>query len=551
MQKGCELLIQSLESKGVEYIFGIPGAKVDSVFNALVDSPIHLVLCRHEQNAAFMAAAYGRLTGKPGVVLVTSGPGVSNLATGLLTATTEGDPIVAIGANVPRNMLLTQSHQCAHNTELMQGATKSSVEMTTADVIPAAIANAFRTALEPRRGAAFISIPQDVLLENTLATPLKCSRGPIQRGAAPHEVINQAAEAIKGAKSPLLLVGMESSQPDVAQAIRSLLKEYPLPTIGTYQGAGALGEEAASLFFGRVGLFRNQKGDQLIEESDLIITIGYDAVEYDPEIWNPSPHKKTIIHIDSLPSNLHAAYSPSLELIGDLPLTLNGLTSQLHNHKRHVLKKKENEKQELEQEIEKGKAYSGTPIHPLRFIYELYQHVDEKTTICCDIGSLYIWMARHFFCFHPHQLLFSNGQQTLGVALPWAMASRYVFPKDHQIFSMSGDGGFLFSAMELETAVREKIHFIHFIWQDGSYNMVAEQEEMKYHRTSGISLGELSIPDFARGFGALGLELQDPKDFSSILRDAQAFPGPVLINVPIDYRDNPALFQTIDPHHGH
>ena len=162
---GAQLLVKCLEAQGVEYIFGIPGAKIDSVFNALLDSSIQLIVCRHEQNAVFMAESYGRLSGKPGVVLVTSGPGISNMTTGLMTATTEGDPIVAIGGNVARAMILRGSHQSAKNAQIMEAVTKSSVEVEVANSIPEVVENAFRTALAPRAGASFISLPQDVLLE--------------------------------------------------------------------------------------------------------------------------------------------------------------------------------------------------------------------------------------------------------------------------------------------------------------------------------------------------------------------------------------------------
>jgi len=186
----------------------------------------------------------------------------------------------------------------------------------------------------------------------------------------------------------------------------------------------------------------------------------------------------------------------------------------------------------------------------LRFMYELRRAIDDNVTICCDIGSVYMWMARYFFSYRPHQLLFSNGQQTLGVALPWAMAANYARPGE-KVISISGDGGFLFSAMELETAVREGLHFVHFIWRDGTYNMVLEQELMKYKRKSGVDLGRVNIPDFARAFGAIGLELKDPNQFQDMFKEAMAAKKPVLIDVPIDYTNNSELFKAIDPNSGH
>lgn len=546
---GGQLLVKCLEAQGVEFIFGIPGAKIDMVFNALLDSKIKLIVCRHEQNAAFIAAAYGRLTGKPGVVLVTSGPGVANLATGLLTATTEGDPVVALGGNVPLAMSLKGSHQGTNNVKLMEAVTKTSVEAHLADNIPEIVENAFRVATAPTSGACFISLPQDVLNTLTTAKPIPTMMDSLYGGAAEARIA-QAAKLIIAAKLPLLLLGMEASRPGNAVAIHALLKTTPMAVVGTYQAAGVISKEHVDCFIGRVGLFKNQPGDQVLDAADVVVTIGYNPVEYDTETWNAA-NKKTIIHLDYKACNVHSTYHPVCELLGDIATTIKTLSKQLTPRVAINTNKKINQtRQVLLDKIDSGKDRVGSPIHPLRFIYELRKAIDDNTTICCDIGTVYMWMARYFFSYRPHQLLFSNGQQTLGVALPWAIACNYARPQG-KIVSISGDGGFLFSAMELETAVREKLHFVHFIWRDGSYNMVLEQELMKYKRKSGVDFGQVNIPEFARAFGAMGFELNDPNQFQEIYREAMAVKKPVLIDVPIDYSNNEELFKAVDPNQGH
>lgn len=546
---GAQLLVKCLEAQGVEYIFGIPGAKIDSVFNALLDSSIKLIVCRHEQNAVFIAAAYGRITGKPGVALVTSGPGVANMVTGLLTATTEGDPVVAIGGNVSRVMSFRQSHQGTNNVKLMEAVTKSSVEAEVADIIPEVVENAFRLAVAPTGGACFISLPQDVLCEETQSQPIP-TIAPVSYGLAPNTCIEHAAALINNAKQPLIFLGMEASRPENAKAIRELLKRKPFAVISTYQAAGVIPKELVGYFIGRVGLFNNQPGDQILDLADVVLTIGYSSVEYDSEVWNAT-NKKKVIHLNYTPCSVHTTYHPVCEIIGDIAINIKALEPHLKKHQEIHTNKKINEaRQTLLDKIASGKSYNKSPIHPLRFMYELRQAVDDDVTICCDIGTIYMWMARYFFSYRPHQLLFSNGQQTLGVALPWAIACNYARPK-HKIISLSGDGGFLFSAMELETAVREGLHFVHFVWRDGSYNMVLEQEVMKYKRKSGVDLGSIDIPDFARAFGAIGMELNDPSQFQTIFAAAMSADKPVLINVPIDYSDNPELFKTVDPQAGH
>ena len=367
---------------------------------------------------------------------------------------------------------------------------------------------------------------------------------------APEAKLKQAAELMNQAKQPVILLGMEASRPENTQAIRALLKHSPIAVVSTYQAAGAIAHAELDCFVGRVGLFKNQPGDHILDKADVVLTIGFSSVEYDTDIWNKNNHIN-LIHLDYMASELDRTYHPVCELLGDIATNLSLLQPRLTPSKLiHPNKKIMHAQQALQQTIASGQQHTGTPIHPLRFIYELQQVVDNDTTICCDIGSIYMWMARYFLSYRPHQLLFSNGQQTLGVALPWAMACHYARP-EQPIISMSGDGGFLFSAMELETAVREKIKFVHFIWRDGTYNMVLEQELMKYQRESGVALGRVNIPDFAKAFGAVGFELQDPSDFKAMYQEAIALNQPVLIDVPIDYSDNPELFKVIDPASGH
>ena len=544
----AKLLVQCLEKQNVKYIFGIPGAKVDSIFNALLDSPIELILCRHEQNAAFMAGVYGRLTGEPGVVLVTSGPGVGNLTTGLMTATTEGCPIVAIGGNVPRNMIYKQSHQSARNMQLMEAVTKSSKEIVSSDNIPEAVANAFKIAKLPMSGACFLSFPQDVLLEKVDIAPIAMVENDVPYGAAPDMYLVQVLELISNAKDPIILLGQEASRAKNTAIIRELIKKTNLPVVGTYQAAGAVSKELLHCFFGRVGLFQNQPGDKLIDLSDLIITIGFNPAEYDPEIWNKKQNKN-IIHIDYNIPDIHNTYQPIISLVGSVKRTLTKLT-ELISYKADLSKYTKIKNQYNDFINTKPKTISKDKVHPLNFVNTLSKFVDEDTIVACDIGSIYMWMARHFLSYVPHQLLFSNGQQTLGVGMPWAMGARFVYPDDKRIISMSGDGGFLFSAMELETAVRHHLDFTHFVWVDGSYDMVKEQEVMKYGKESYVEFNKIDIVKFAESFGAAGYKVTNPNELEEIMSQAMNTKGPVLVEVPIDYSDNMPLFTNVDPSKG-
>lgn len=541
-QTGAQLFAQCLVNQGVERIFGIPGAKIDALFDALIDTPIEVIVCRHEQNAAFMAACYGRLTGKPGVVLVTSGPGVTNLVTGLLTANTEGDPVVAIGGNVPRAMKYKASHQQADNVALLEKATKYSAEVPVVDAIPEIVSNAFREACMPRAGAAFISIPQDILLEKTQANPLQKQAAP-ERGCASVESLKQLADHLNQAKRPVLLLGEVSSSFKNTAAVRRLLKHHSLPVVSTYQAAGVISRDLVENFVGRVGLFSNQPGDELLKDADCILTVGFNPAEYDPEIWHVDA-SIPVFHLDSRASNVRCAYSPQLECIGSIEKSLDQLMAFLPplNTAKNA-KNVSRLQKDILSHYEKGKEYTGLPIHPLRFIYELRTALDDEAIVISDVGSHYMWLARYFWSYEPRHLLFSNGQQTLGVALPWAIGASFADPQK-QIISVSGDGGFLFSAMELETAVRVQANFIHFVWVDGHYDMVREQQKMKYKRDTAVAFGHVDLVAYAEAFGATGLRLEDPTEIAELIESHRSV-GPVLVEVAIDYSDNETLFAAV------
>ena len=542
-RNGAHLLVRNLEAQGVEYIFGIPGAKVDPVFDALLDSKIKTVVCRHEQNAAFIAGGLGRLTGKAGVVLVTSGPGCSNLVTGLATANTEGDPIVALGGAVPVGERLKQTHQSMDTVALFRPVTKYSAEIDSVDAISEAVAASFRTAEAGRPGAAFLSLPKDVMkaaASGDVLTPAHC---PVQ-GAADPDAIAASARLIDAAERPVVLLGMLASQPAAAAAVRAVLGRTKLAVASTYQAAGVVPREHLDCFSGRVGLFHNQPADRLLDAADLVLTIGFDPVEYDPALWNRGKVRK-LIHLDCVPADLDRDYRPDIELMGDIAATLAALGTLLKSRPRVAQTAFLDEigRDRAQLAVESAKRI-GTPVHPLRLVHALQGFLDEDTTLCSDMGSFHIWMARHLIVHRPRQILIGNGQQTLGVALPWAIAACLADPA-RKVLSVSGDGGFLFSAVELETAVRLKCNFVHLVWIDGSYDMVRFQEVAAHGRESGVRFGPVDVVKFAESMGAKGLQISSADEIEPMLKKAMAMDGPVIVGVPVDYRDNAGLMTAL------
>ncbi|MFK8251949.1 acetolactate synthase AlsS [Ancylobacter terrae] len=544
-QIGADLVVRSLEQHGVSHVFGIPGAKIDAVFNSLSLSKIETVVCRHEQNAAFIAGGIGRMTGKAGVCIATSGPGVSNLVTGLATANSEGDPVLALGGAVAVGEADKHLHQTMDAVSILKPVTKYAVSVGSTEQVAEVMGNAFRAAESGRSGAAYVNLPLDVMAaqapQATVNLPKFAGQGPADPAG-----IKEAAALISKAANPVVLLGMLASRPAAAAALQPFLARGNLPVVGTFQSAGAVGALMFDNFGGRVGQLNNQPGDRLLDAADLVITVGYDPVEYWPPEWNLGK-SRTIIHIDVVPCTIDANYQPYVELVGDIAQTLNALTPQVKREGRSALSASmletiSNERKLLADAVARK---SGTPIHPLRLVHALQQFLSDDVTLCLDMGSFHLWIARHLYSFRPRQVLISNGQQTLGVALPWGIAASLVRPTE-KVLSISGDGGFLFSAMELETAVRLGTNLVHMVWIDGTYNMVKVQEELKYGgRNSGIDFGPIDYVKYAEAFGAKGMMIDAPDDILPVLKKAFDTPGPVIIGVHVDYSDNAKLFEHV------
>ncbi|AMO83436.1 acetolactate synthase AlsS [Obesumbacterium proteus] len=543
-QCGADLIVAQLEAQGVKHVFGIPGAKIDRVFNSLVDSSIETIAVRHEANAAFMAGAVGRLTGKAGVALVTSGPGCSNLITGVATATSEGDPLVALGGAVKRADHLKQVHQTMDTVTMFRPVTKYSAEVTSASALSEVLANGFRAAEFGRPGASFISLPMDILNEPVNSRVLTTQHPTL--GAAPFESIVQVARRLEKAKNPVIFLGLMASQPRNADAIRRLLHKSGLPVTSTYQAAGVIDQAHFHRFAGRVGLFNNQAGDRLLRNADLVITIGYSPIEYEPAQWNNDG--ADLVHIDIMPAETDSDYQPDIELVGDIAETLDLLSEHIHaalDLSSDAVAILEECRQQRDLLAQKGRSLTQFAIHPLRLVRAMQDIVNSDVTLCVDMGSFHIWIARYLYSFRARQVLISNGQQTMGVALPWAIGTALVDPS-RKVVSVSGDGGFMQSSMELETAVRLGVNLLHIIWVDEEYNMVAIQEDKKYHRTSGVKFGPIDFKAYAEAFGAKGFAVTSSETLESTLRAAMDVQGPAVVAVPVDYSDNALLMSQLN-----
>ncbi|KAF3761064.1 acetolactate synthase [Cryphonectria parasitica EP155] len=549
-----DIVIDSLRAAGVKYVFGVPGAKIDSVFNALVDHPeIKLIVCRHEQNAAFIAGAIGKITGRPGVCIATSGPGTSNLVTGLVTANDEGAPVVAIVGSVQRSQAAKRTHQSLQAVALLRPVTKKVTAAVVEDQVSEIMLDAFRVAAAIPQGATVVSLPIDIMTaghkSSMPAAPAHAFIPPAY-GPSSEAALAEAAKLISQAKFPVLFLGMRGADQNVVDAVHGFLRKYPIPVVETFQAAGAISQELVHLFYGRIGLFRNQPGDQMIRHSDLVITVGYDQAEYDANQWNIEGHSLPIIHMDTNQAAMSVSYSPKLELIGSMADNLAALTDRVTTVTRPQDTQVGQSIYKTFHEWETGAKAQGTvnpkgPVHPLHFIRLLQGMITTSTTVTSDVGSLYIWLSRFFYSYAPKTFLVSNAQQTLGVALPWAIGASLVHGPEQKVVSVSGDGGFLFSGQELVTAVQQGCNITHFIWNDGKYNMVEFQEVDKYGRSAGVDLGGVDFVKYAEAFGAKGLRATSSEEIESVMKEALAYKGVCVVDIVIDYSDNHELMANV------
>jgi len=550
-----QIVVDSLLNARVKYVFGVPGAKIDSVFNALIDHPeIKLVVCRHEQNAAFIAAAIGKITGRPGVCIATSGPGTSNLVTGLVTATDEGAPLVAIVGSVKRVQALKKTHQSLRGVELLGPVTKKVAAAVVEDQVAEIMLDAFRVAAAYPQGATAVSLPIDIMTtghsKSTIPAFPPNAFLPPSYGPAPRAYLHEAVKRIQAAKAPVVFLGMRAAEPAVVEAVHEFLRKHPVPVVETFQAAGAISKELAHLFFGRIGLFRNQPGDKLLTYADLVITVGYDQSEYDANQWNTNS-SFDLIHVDVTAADYGFYYAPKLELIGSLEQNLSALTQSLSQVAK--LQDTEDAKSLFAgfhawTSRPQAQAKPSGPVHPLHFIRHLQDSISPTTTVLSDVGSVYIWLCRFFFSYNPKTFLMSNAQQTLGVALPWAIGASLAQepePCSKKVVSVSGDGGFLFSAQELVTAVKLGCDITHFIWNDASYNMVEFQEVDKYGRSAGVELGGVDFVKYAEAFGAKGLRVSSSAELEAVMDEALAYKGVCVVDIDIDYSNNHDLMTNL------
>jgi len=531
--KASDLVVQCLENEGVRYVFGLPGEEVLDILDSFLDSRITFIPTRHEQGAAFMADAYGRLTGRAGVCLSTLGPGATNLATGVADANLDRAPLVAITGQAGRDRVHKESHQRVDIVEHFRPLTKWNTRLETASVIPEVIRKAFKLAESEKPGACHIEVPEDVAGEATDGVPLSTERA--RRPSPDRRALETAARLIEAASFPLIFAGNGVIRGRASDELRKFARAHGIPVAHTFMAKGSMPYDD-ELCLLSVGLQARDYISCGFDKADLIVAIGYDPVEYAPKFWNPE-RKKTIVHIDFTPAEVDSFYQPAVEVVADVREAielLGGLVkgqkdpAPYHTLRRYILA-----------ELAEGADDDRFPLLPQRILRDLRAQMSREDILISDVGTHKLWIARTFPAYEPNTVLISNGYAAMGIALPAAIAAKLVHP-ERRVVAVSGDGGFLMNCQELETACRLGLPIVNVIFRDGGYNLIQWKQQTHLGRESGVKFGNPDFVALAAAFGAKGYRVESARALGPILAEALAHSGPAIVDVPVDY-DNAKL----------
>ena len=533
-----DLLVNCLKKEGVEYIFGIPGEETLYIMESLRKGKMQFIHTRHEQGAAFMANVYGRLTGKPGVCLATLGPGASNLLTGVADAYLDRAPLVAITAQTSLKKAHKESHQYIDIVKMFQPATKWNARVERPEVIPEIVRKAFKIAQLEKPGATHIEIPEDIASAKT--DGIRLSGGGIEYPLPNPDAIKRAASIIEQAKSPIILVGNGVTRRRAAEELREFAERLQIPITNTFMGKGSIDyRNPLSLF--TVGL---QARDWIMcgfDRADVVIAIGYDFVEYSPSHWNPGK-KKRIIHIDVVPSEIDEYYMPEAEIVSEIKDSLKALTGVLKGKKKFKIYTA------LRETILKGlteyKNDNSFPMKPQKVTSDLRAALGPDDILISDVGAHKLWIARMFPTHKPNTVLISNGYAAMGIALPGAIAAKLVHPKKN-VIAVVGDGGFLMTSCELETAKRLGLGIIIIVWVDNSYGLIEWKQKDLFGKAFGVYFNNPDFVKYAESFGIKGYKITNAKEFLPLLKQSLGTKEPVLIEIPIDYSENLKLTEKL------
>ena len=530
--KASDLLVKALENEGVEYIFAVPGEENLDVLNSLKDSSIKLVLTRHEQGAGFMAATYGRLTGKAGVCMATLGPGATNFSTPAAYAHLGAFPLIMLTGQKPIKASKQGQFQIIDVVKLYEPICKLSKQIVHGNTIPSLVREAFRRAEEERPGAILLELPEDIAAEETNAKVVKQSTR--QYAVADDFVLDEAIAKIKAASHPLILIGAGANRKTACKAVEKFVEQSGIYFFDTQMGKG-VADERSDLFLGTAALSDNDYLHCAVSRADLIINIGHDVVEKPPFFM--TDNDKFVIHLNYKSAQVDEVYFPQLELVGDISRTVRRLSEKLNGWKSADVDYFQRIKQEIDQHIITGAQDDSFPIIPQRLVAGTRKVMGEDGIIALDNGIYKIWYARNYKAYHPNSVLLDNALATMGAGLPSAMMAAQLNP-GKRVLAICGDGGFMMNSQELETARRVGLNLVVMVLNDGSYGMIRWKQQIAGMADWGLEFDNPDFVKYANAYGVTGHRVTSADEFESVLNQAFEAGGVHLVDVPVDYTAN-------------
>ncbi len=542
----AELFVKCLENEGVEYIFGVPGEENAHFLMALEDSPIKFILCRHEQGAAFIADVYGRLTGRAAVCLATLGPGATNLVTGVADANMDRSPLVVITGQADSRRQHKESHQYMDVVGLFKPITKWTQPIIHSMNIPEVVRKAFKLAQMEKPGACHIELADDIAAHEADNVPLAVNNP--RRPVPDDKVIDQAMALIRKARRPIILAGNGAIRKRASRQLRIFAETTGIGVLSTFMGKGSVSRQAPYSLF-TIGLQARDFGWIALDEADLVITLGYDLVEYHPRLWN-SHHgrdeNRKIIHIDFMPAETDDHYRVDVEIVGDLAHTLWMLNERLKNGiPEFDLSHQAALRGEMLADIAQHKDdLTRGLIRPQKVLWDVREVMGPEDILLSDVGAHKMWTARYYQCDAPNTCLISNGFCSMGFALPGAIGAKLVFP-DRKILAICGDGGFLMNLQELETARRIATPIVIMVWEDNEYGLISWKQNNQFGKHTDLGFNNPDFVKLAEAFGCVGMRIENAPDLKPALEKAFTYDVPVILSIPIDYRENAILSERL------
>jgi len=537
--KATDLFIKALENEGVEYIFGIPGEENLDFLDSLKESKIELILTRHEQGAGFMAATYGRLTGKPGVCLSTLGPGATNFTTPAAYAQLGAMPMLMITGQKPIKKSKQGRFQIVDIVDMFRPITKYATQIVNGNNIPSRVREAFRLATEERPGAVLLELPEDIAAEDCVYKLFDVVG--FKRPDADTSTIKKAAKMIENAKMPLLLIGAGANRKRTSKALTDFIEQTDIPFFNTQLGKGVV-DERHHHFLGTAALSDNDFLHCAINRADLIINVGHDVIEKPPFFMEEGGTK--VIHVNFFPAEVDEVYFPQLNVVGDIATSVSKIALHVKDKSNWDLSYYERIKEEVKHHLEKYSNDNRFPVLPQRLIRIIREELPDDGIVTLDNGVYKVWFARNYKCYEPNTLLLDNALATMGAGLPSAMSAKLINP-EKKVISVCGDGGFMMNSQELETAVRIGLNLVVIILNDSAYGMIKWKQEGMGFENYGLDYKNPDFVKYAESYGAMGHRPKSDEAFRESLSKCLNTDGVHVIDLAVDYSLNHSILNVL------